>query len=71
MSTSDADVPCVTTSAAVRQASQPPSGDQTMTDKQINLKLPDDLWLAAKVKAAQNRVSLSEAIRVLLREWVG
>ena len=42
-----------------------------MTDKQINLKLPDDLWLAAKVKAAQNRVSLSEAIRVLLREWVG
>ena len=42
-----------------------------MTDKQINLKLSDDLWLAAKVKAAQNRVSLSEAIRVLIREWVG
>ena len=41
------------------------------TDKQINIKLPDDLWLAAKVKAAQNRTSLSEAIRVLLREWVG
>ena len=41
-----------------------------MTDKQINLKLPDALWLAAKVKAAQNRVSLSEAIRVLLREWL-
>ena len=41
-----------------------------MTDKQINLKLPDDLWLAAKVKAAQNRISLSAAIRVLLTEWV-
>ena len=41
-----------------------------MTDKQINLKLPDALWLAAKIKAAQGRVSLSEAIRVLLREWV-
>ena len=41
-----------------------------MTDKQINLKLPDALWLAAKIKAAQSRVSLSEAIRVLLREWV-
>ena len=41
-----------------------------MTDKQINLKLPDDLWLATKVKAAQNRVSISEAIRVLLREWL-
>ena len=41
-----------------------------MTDKQINLKLPDALWHAAKVKAAQSRVSLSEAIRVLLREWV-
>ena len=41
-----------------------------MTEKQINLKLPDDLWLAAKVKAAQNRVSLSEAIRVLLRKWI-
>ena len=26
-----------------------------MKDKQINLKLPDDLWLAAKIKAAQNR----------------
>ena len=33
-----------------------------MTDKQINLKLPDALWYAAKIKAAQNRVSLSEAI---------
>ena len=42
-----------------------------MTDKQINLKLPDALWLAAKVKAAQSRVSLSEAIRILLREWLG
>ena len=42
-----------------------------MTDKQINLKLPDELWLAAKVKAAQNRISLSEAIRRMLREWVG
>ena len=41
-----------------------------MKDKQINLKLPDDLWLAAKVKAAQNRIGLSEAIRALLREWV-
>ena len=41
-----------------------------MTEKQINLKLPDELWLAAKVKAAQNRVSLSEAIRVLLRKWI-
>ena len=41
-----------------------------MKDKQINLKLPDELWIAAKVKAAQNRISLSEAIRVLLREWV-
>ena len=41
-----------------------------MTDKQINLKLPDALWLAAKVKAAQNRISLSEAIRVLLTIWV-
>ena len=42
-----------------------------MTDKQINLKLPDALWLAAKVKAAQNRVSLSEAVRRLLAKWVG
>ena len=42
-----------------------------MTDKQINLKLPDSLWHAAKIKAAQNRVSLSEAIRVLLRQWLG
>ena len=41
-----------------------------MTDKQINLKLPDALWFAAKVKAAQNRISLSEAIRVLLAKWV-
>ena len=41
-----------------------------MTDKQINLKLPDALWLATKVKAAQNRISVSEAIRVLLRLWV-
>ena len=41
-----------------------------MTDKQINLKLPDELWLAAKVKAAQNRVSLSAAIRELLRKWL-
>ena len=41
-----------------------------MTDKQINLKLPDDMWLAAKVKAAQNRISLSAAIRELLREWI-
>ena len=42
-----------------------------MTDKQINIKLPDELWLAAKVKAAQNRTSLSEAIRKLLKKWVG
>ena len=42
-----------------------------MTNKQINLKLPDELWHAAKVKAAQNRISLSEAIRVLLTKWVG
>ena len=41
-----------------------------MKDKQINLKLPDELWLATKVKAAQNRISLSEAIRALLRDWV-
>ena len=41
-----------------------------MPDKFINLKLPDELWAAAKVKAAQNRISLSEAIRVVLREWV-
>ena len=41
-----------------------------MTDKQINLKLPDALWYAAKVKAAQNRMSLSAAIRLLLGEWV-
>ena len=27
-----------------------------MKDKQINLKLPDELWIAAKVKAAQNRI---------------
>ena len=41
-----------------------------MTEKQINLKLPDELWLAAKVKAAQNRISLSAAIRLLLGEWI-
>ena len=41
-----------------------------MKDKHILLKLPDDLWLAAKVKAAQNRMGLSEAIRLLLREWI-
>ena len=28
-----------------------------MTDKQINLKLPDAMWHAAKIKAAQKRVS--------------
>ena len=38
--------------------------------KQISLILPDDLWLAAKVKAAQNRMSLVQAIRVLLAKWV-
>ena len=41
-----------------------------MNDKQINLKLSDSLWLAAKVKAAQNRISLSQALRLLLGEWV-
>ena len=40
-----------------------------MEEKQINIKLPDELWLAAKVKAAQNRISLSEAIRKLLTKW--
>ena len=48
----------------------PNSTENGSTDKQINLKLPDALWLAAKVKAAQNRISLSAAIRDLLREWV-
>ena len=42
-----------------------------MTEKQINLKLPDALWLAAKIKAAENRIGLSEAIRRLISEWVG
>ena len=41
-----------------------------MTDKQINLKLSDDMWLAAKIKAAQNRMGLSAAIRVLLKKWI-
>lgn len=45
-----------------------------MTDKlpykQINLKLTDDMWLAAKIKAAQNRISLSAAIRELLKKWI-
>ena len=41
-----------------------------MADKQINLKLPDALWYATKVKATKNRMSVSEAIRVLLAEWV-
>ena len=41
-----------------------------MTDKQINVKLPDELWLRAKIKAAENRTTLSAAIRLLLREWV-
>ena len=41
-----------------------------MTDKQINLKLPDALWYATKVKAAKNGMSVSEAIRALLAEWV-
>ena len=38
--------------------------------KQINLKLPDELWFAAKVKSAQNRISLSAAIRQALAKWV-
>ena len=44
-------------------------GEKAVTYKQINLKLEDALWLAAKIKAAQNRMFLSEAIRKLLREW--
>ena len=47
----------------------PNSKRKRMTDKQINLKLPDALWLAAKIKAAQNRISLSAAIRELLAKW--
>ena len=39
-------------------------------DKIINLKMPDELWMAAKVKAAQNRISLSAALRKMLVEWV-
>ena len=41
-----------------------------MDKKQVNLRLPDELWLAAKVKAAQNRMSLTAAIRKLLKDWV-
>ena len=41
-----------------------------MAYKQINFKLSDDMWLAAKVKAAQNRMGLSEAIRGLLKKWI-
>ena len=41
-----------------------------MTNKQININMPDDLWLAAKVKAAQNRMSLPAAIRMLLARWI-
>ena len=42
-----------------------------MTDKQVNVKLPDALWLAMKIKAAENRTSVSEVIRKLLTKWVG
>ena len=41
-----------------------------MPEKQINIKLSDDMWLAAKIKAAQNRLSLSAAIRELLKKWI-
>ena len=40
-----------------------------MTDKQINVKLPDELWLAAKIKAAENR-TICQRRCLLLREWV-
>ena len=46
------------------------NGHPAVESKQINLRLPDDLWLAAKIKAAQNRMGLSEAIRLLIAEWV-
>ena len=42
-----------------------------MTEKQISLRLPDALWMAAKIKAAENRMSLAETIRTLLTKWVG
>ena len=35
-------------------------------EKQINLKLPDELWFEAKVKAAQNRTTLTATLRWLL-----
>ena len=46
------------------------NGQPQIEPKQISLILPDDLWLAAKVKAAENRMSLVKAIRVLLAKWV-
>ena len=41
-----------------------------MRSRQVNLALAEDLWVAAKIAAAKNKISLSEAIRQLLREWV-
>ena len=35
-----------------------------------NVPVPDDLWVAARAKAAATGVSLAEVIRRLLAEWV-
>ena len=38
--------------------------------KRIEIIIGDDLWVAAKVKAVHNHLSLSAVIRMLLKRWV-
>lgn len=36
----------------------------------MNLKLPDELYQAAKKRAKNSGITLSQAVRLLLAEWV-
>ena len=42
----------------------------TDTDHKMAVRIPRELHKAAKVKAAQSDVTLSESVRELLRLWV-
>ena len=39
--------------------------------KRIDIVLEDGLWVAAKLKAVRNHLSLAAVIRMLLESWVG
>ena len=40
-------------------------------NRQTSIWLSDDLLIAAKIKAVQAHLSLSEAVRRLIAKWVG